>query len=120
MGLTGPCGPCTEIHIDHTKSNVLRSDHVNKDLPDLTELWNIVFIQYNRDENGNIHPLPKNHVDTGMGFERLTAILQEKNSNYDTDIFTSLFDTITKVSSVIYLYSIRYIDFCFLELHRVT
>lgn len=100
MGSTGPCGPCTEIHIDHTKSKTLRSNDVNKDLPDLTELWNIVFIQYNRDENGNIHLLPKKHVDTGMGFERLTAILQNKMSNYDTDIFTTLFDCIQKVSLV--------------------
>lgn len=96
MGTSGPCGPCTEIHIDHTMSTLNRRSHVNKDLPDLTELWNIVFIQYNRDENGKISLLPKTHIDTGMGLERLTAILQKKDSNYDTDVFSGLFKIIKK------------------------
>lgn len=108
MGLTGPCGPCTEIHIDHTKSGILRAKDVNRDLQDLTELWNIVFIQYNRDENDLIHLLPKRHVDTGMGFERLAAILQNKNSNYDTDIFTSLFVNIERVSLLIFLFKMLF------------
>ncbi|GLV40333.1 Alanyl-tRNA synthetase mitochondrial [Carabus blaptoides fortunei] len=95
MGATGPCGPCTEIHIDHLGQKN-RSLDVNRGLPDLTELWNIVFIQYNRNINGTISLLPKRHIDTGMGLERLTAILQNKSSNYDTDIFSNLFNYITK------------------------
>ncbi|XP_075164210.1 alanine--tRNA ligase, mitochondrial [Haematobia irritans] len=101
MGLTGPCGPCTEIHIDHRPdlgSPEERSKLVNTGRSDLTELWNLVFIQYNRHENGSISKLPSHHVDTGMGFERLTAILQNKSSNYDTDLFTPIFDVIHKVS----------------------
>lgn len=96
MGTTGPCGPCTEIHIDHTGQKN-RSLDVNRGLPDLTELWNIVFIQYNRNINGSISLLPKHHIDTGLGLERLTAILQNKSSNYDTDIFSNLFNCIKKV-----------------------
>lgn len=96
MGLTGPCGPCTEIHVDHI-SFTNRANLVNKGLHDLTELWNIVFIQYNRINNNTIKVLPEKHVDTGMGFERLTALLQGKISNYDTDNFSYLFKAIHKV-----------------------
>lgn len=94
MGDTGPCGPCTEIHFDHISTDVSRAKYVNQGLPDLTELWNIVFIQYNRNADGEINPLPEKHIDTGMGLERLTAILQQKSSNYDTDLFTPIFDII--------------------------
>jgi alanyl-tRNA synthetase len=97
MGPTGPCGPCTEIHIDHIASNN-RAKLINKGLHDLTELWNLVFIQYNRKNNESIDLLPEKHVDTGMGFERLTAVLQGKISNYDTDNFSYLLRAIHKVS----------------------
>ncbi|KAL1131758.1 hypothetical protein AAG570_011371 [Ranatra chinensis] len=99
MGSSGPCGPCTELHYDH-KGTVARPDCVNRDLQDLTELWNIVFIQYNRKEDGNLELLEQNFVDTGMGLERLTALLQGKNSNYDTDLFMPLFETISEVSGL--------------------
>ncbi|XP_076243209.1 alanine--tRNA ligase, mitochondrial isoform X2 [Calliopsis andreniformis] len=94
MGVSGPCGPCTEIHVDHTKQEINQSTRINKGHTDLTELWNIVFIQYERQTNGSIIPLSKHHVDTGMGLERLVALLQEKESNYDTDLFQPLFKTI--------------------------
>lgn len=97
MGQTGPCGPCTEIHIDHTLKLDNRALSVNLGLADLTELWNIVFIQYNREEDGTVSSLPERHVDTGMGFERLLAIQQGSRSNYDTDLFLPLFDSIEKV-----------------------
>ncbi|KZC13771.1 Alanine--tRNA ligase, mitochondrial [Dufourea novaeangliae] len=96
MGVNGPCGPCTEIHIDHRRRGSNQSMRVNKGYADLTELWNIVFIQYERLANGTIVPLPKYHVDTGMGLERLVALLQEKTSNYDTDLFQPLFKAIQK------------------------
>lgn len=99
MGPTGPCGPCTEIHIDHLShptSN--RARWVNRDRPDLTELWNIVFIQYSRLPDGQVVKLSEQHIDTGMGLERLTAILQGKMSNYDTDLFTPIFSRIEKVT----------------------
>ncbi|XP_076291241.1 alanine--tRNA ligase, mitochondrial isoform X1 [Lasioglossum baleicum] len=90
MGVSGPCGPCTEIHIDHKNHSSNQSMRVNKGYSDLTELWNIVFIQYERLADDTMIPLPKYHVDTGMGFERLVALLQGKNSNYDTDLFQPL------------------------------
>ncbi|XP_055374023.1 alanine--tRNA ligase, mitochondrial [Condylostylus longicornis] len=96
MGATGPCGPCTEIHIDHLLNVGNRSNLVNAGQSDLTELWNIVFIQYNREEDGTVTNLPKKHIDTGMGLERLCAILQNKSSNYDTDLFNPIFNTINK------------------------
>ncbi|KAH8278241.1 hypothetical protein KR044_006942 [Drosophila immigrans] len=103
MGATGPCGPCTEIHIDHRPGSgpsavKERAKLVNAGRADLTELWNLVFIQYNRNADGTITHLPAHHVDTGMGFERLAAILQNKSSNYDTDLFTPLFDGIQSIS----------------------
>ncbi len=95
MGDTGPCGPCSEIHIDLTPDKSGGS-LVNAGDPRVMELWNLVFIQFNRGSDGKLSPLPEKHVDTGMGFERLCAVLNRKNSNYDTDVFRPLFDAIQK------------------------
>lgn len=97
MGDTGPCGPCTEIHYDKTPDKS-GSKLVNKGSPDVIEIWNLVFIQFNRNPDKSLTPLPAKHVDTGMGFERVTAVLQGKTSNYDTDVFTPLFDAIRHVT----------------------
>lgn len=97
MGDTGPCGPCTEIHIDLTPDKS-GSKLVNQSSPQCIEIWNLVFIQFNRNADGSLTPLPAKHVDTGMGFERVTAVLQGKKSNYDTDIFTPIFDAIRNLS----------------------
>ena len=119
MGPTGPCGPSTEIHIDQSRQSQNQAKRVNKGYNDLTELWNIVFVQYQRYQflidkndfksifmficiylkrlkNGNVIPLDKHHIDTGMGFERLVSILQGKFSNYDTDLFYPIIEAIEK------------------------
>ena len=97
MGETGPCGPCSEIHIDLT-DDCSGAGLVNAGDPRVMEIWNLVFIQNNRDERGELEGLPARHVDTGMGFERLCAVLQGKRSNYDTDVFTPILAAIEEVT----------------------
>jgi alanyl-tRNA synthetase len=107
MGDTGPCGPCSEVHVDLTPDGDTRGELVNKEDPRCIEIWNLVFIQFNANPDGTFSPLPQRHVDTGMGFERVTAIIQgTKNftdfsgtiSNYETDIFRPIFDELEKLS----------------------
>ncbi len=117
MGDTGPCGPCSELHYDgrtlspSTPADGIRRSSpatlgqippgpvpVNADHPDVIEIWNLVFIQFNRLQSGGLEPLPANHVDTGMGFERIVRVLQGKSSNYDTDVFSPLFAAIRNVT----------------------
>ena len=102
MGDTGPCGPCTEIHIDCRPAAIRKTvdarNLINKDHPQVIEIWNNVFIQFNRTKTGKLELLPSRHVDTGMGLERLVRVLQEKNSNYDTDIFTGTIAAIAKIT----------------------
>src|SRR5205085_6462718 len=97
MGDTGPCGPCSEVHIDKTPDKN-GGRLVNKGTEDVIEIWNLVFIQYNRNPDRTLTPLPAKHVDTGMGFERVTAVIQDKESNYETDVFAPIFDAIQKVT----------------------
>ncbi len=106
MGDTGPCGPCSEIHVDcrsdEERKLVPGRDLVNNDHPQVIEIWNNVFMQYNRLKDGTLEPLPAKHVDTGMGFERLVRVLQGKQSNYDTDIFTGTIDKVATITSKTY------------------
>ena len=106
MGDTGPCGPCSEIHVDsrtpEEKAKVPGRELVNKDDPQVIEIWNIVFMQYNRKADGSLSPLPMHVIDTGMGFERLVRMLQDKHSNYDTDIFQPIIKEIENLSGMKY------------------
>ena len=106
MGDVGPCGPCSEIHVDirseKEKSLIHGKDLVNKDHPEVIEIWNLVFIQFNRKTNGSLENLPSKHIDTGMGFERLCMVLQGVKSNYDTDVFSPLIKELENISNVKY------------------
>ena len=106
MGDQGPCGPCSEIHVDirpkEEKEKVSGASLVNMDHPEVVEIWNLVFMQYNRRANGDLEPLPAKHVDTGMGFERLCMVMQNVRSNYDTDIFTPLIREVETIANAKY------------------
>ena len=106
MGETGPCGPCSEIHIDlrpeEERAKIPGAELVNKDHPQVIEIWNLVFMQFQRMADGSLQPLPAKVIDTGMGFERLCMALQGKTSNYDTDVFTPLINKISELSGVPY------------------
>lgn len=109
MGDTGPCGPCSEIHVDMRSEEEIAKipgrDLVNKDHPQVIEIWNNVFIQYNRKKDGSLEPLPNKHVDTGMGFERLVRVIQGKQSNYDTDVFTGTISAVANITGKTYDFS---------------
>lgn len=109
MGDTGPCGPCSEIHIDirtnEEKANVHGKELVNKDHPQVIEVWNLVFMEFQRMANGKLEKLATQHIDTGMGFERLAMVLQGKKSNYDSDVFTPLINEIVALSGIAYTFS---------------
>ena len=106
MGDTGPCGPCTEIHYDcrtdEERKQIDGKTLVNNDHPQVIEIWNNVFMQFNRLKDGTLQPLPAKHVDTGMGFERLVRVIQNKQSNYDTDVFTNTIKVISEIVNKIY------------------
>lgn len=106
MGDTGPCGPCSEIHIDlrsdEERAAVSGADMVNKDHPQVIEIWNLVFMQFNRKADGSLEPLPAKVIDTGMGFERLCMALQGKTSNYDTDVFQPIIKVIAEMAGTTY------------------
>ncbi|MCK0157947.1 alanine--tRNA ligase [Cellulophaga sp. F20128] len=106
MGDQGPCGPCSEIHVDirsdEEKKKVSGATLINMDHPQVVEIWNLVFMQYNRKANGNLESLPAKHVDTGMGFERLCMVLQGVQSNYDTDVFTPIIREIETITNATY------------------
>ena len=102
MGSQGPCGPCSEIHVDirseKEKAKTPGHELVNKDHPHVIEIWNLVFMEYNRKADGSLEDLPLKHIDTGMGFERLCMVLQGVQSNYDTDVFTPIIREIEAIS----------------------
>ena len=106
MGDTGPCGPCSEIHIDLRSAEEIAKvsgrDLVNQDHPLVVEIWNLVFMQFNRQQSGQLHPLSARHIDTGMGFERLVMAIQGKTSNYDTDLFAPLIQRVSQRAKVTY------------------
>lgn len=106
MGDTGPCGPCSEIHVDlrsdEERALVPGADLVNVGHPSVIEIWNLVFMQFNRKADGSLEPLPAQHVDTGMGFERLVRVIQQKTSNYDTDIFAPLIQYVEQATGIPY------------------
>ena len=106
MGDQGPCGPCSEIHVDirseEDKQKIPGADLVNQDHPQVVEVWNLVFIEFNRKADGSLEQLPEKHIDTGMGFERLCMVLQNKQSNYDTDVFTPLIREIEALTKTEY------------------
>ena len=106
MGDQGPCGPCSEIHVDirsdEEKAKISGRELINKDHPQVIEIWNLVFIQYNRKANGSLEILPNKHIDTGMGFERLCMVLQGVKSNYDTDVFTPIIREIETITGMDY------------------
>jgi alanyl-tRNA synthetase len=107
MGEQGPCGPCTEIHFDgrsdEERAAIPGETLVNKDHPDVIEIWNNVFMMFNRLKDGSLEPLPQKHVDTGMGFERLVRIIQKKSSNYDSDVFTPLIQKVEEITRTKYV-----------------
>ncbi|MFC6267650.1 alanine--tRNA ligase [Frigoriflavimonas asaccharolytica] len=106
MGESGPCGPCSEIHVDlrseEEKAKISGRDLVNNDHPQVVEVWNLVFMEFNRKADGSLENLPAKHIDTGMGFERLCMALQGKSSNYDTDVFSPLIEKVEQLSGVKY------------------
>ncbi len=106
MGNIGPCGPCSEIHIDlrdpEQRKHIDGKKLINKDHPEVIELWNLVFMEFNRKESGVLEKLSKKHVDTGMGFERLCMVLQKKNSTYETDLFSDLISAVSQKSQIEY------------------
>ncbi|MGY0426733.1 MAG: alanine--tRNA ligase-related protein, partial [Polaribacter sp.] len=106
MGAQGPCGPCSEIHVDirsaEEKAKISGKELINKEHPQVVEIWNLVFMQYNRKADGSLENLPNKHIDTGMGFERLCMVLQNVQSNYDTDIFTPIIREIETITNTKY------------------
>jgi alanyl-tRNA synthetase len=106
MGDTGPCGPCSEVHIDlrpeEERRRISGAEMVNKDHPQVIEIWNLVFMQYNRKSDGSLEPLPAKVIDTGMGFERLCMAIQGKTSNYDTDVFQPIIRQIAALTGFVY------------------
>lgn len=117
MGDTGPCGPCSEIHVDvrsaEEKAKIPGRDLVNMDHPEVIEIWNLVFIQYNRKADKSLEELPEKHIDTGMGFERLSMVMQGKQATYDTDIFTDSIRFLEKKSGLTYQSSPSKTDIAF-------